>query len=400
MTANDSASLKQRTKPPILHSIFLTGGASASHPDLPDKIRRNIESFKAAHPGSEHFLHTDQTLRTFIEVHFDRAVLDAYDELVPLAYKADLGRYCLLYKTGGIYSDLSLFFFWGVCRDATHRIHVFRDRHSEAPWIVSNSIIAAPPGMTVFQECIDRICKHTTDRYYGLNSLCPTGPNLFGAALAASTPAGQIKNGLVVHVNQGFDAFPALAFLSKEGDLIAYRDKTSDGVATLGVSRNQTYNEGYEAREIYLSDIGRPKVFRAKEYLEKDQLIGGSLCVDGKTVLLTGVCGVAIFGPYIRLKKGHYSAELAFSGGPGLDEKLIGSYDIVCDFGRTTILPPASFSLKLTKDESLLPVNFSLSRDIEKLEIRINVKTTSTFRFHFLKIDARNKRTFWKKDDQ
>ena len=38
----------------------------------------------------------------------DSDVLNAFDMLKPLAYKADLARYCLIYKLGGWYADISL----------------------------------------------------------------------------------------------------------------------------------------------------------------------------------------------------------------------------------------------------------------------------------------------------
>lgn len=36
--------------------------------------------------------------------------LVAFDSLIPLAYKAGLGRYCLLLECGGLYTDLSIHF--------------------------------------------------------------------------------------------------------------------------------------------------------------------------------------------------------------------------------------------------------------------------------------------------
>ena len=44
--------------------------------------------------------------REFISKYFNKDVLEAYDTLLPGAYKADLWRYCILYKMGGIYMDI------------------------------------------------------------------------------------------------------------------------------------------------------------------------------------------------------------------------------------------------------------------------------------------------------
>lgn len=379
-----------KVKPLKLHSIFLTGHENCTPAIVPDKIRRNIDSFIEVHPNSEHVLYTDMTLRMFIKDHFDRPVLDAYDELVPLAYKADLGRYCILYTEGGIYSDIANHFFHGLCADIPDAIYVFRDMHSKAPWIVSTTIIAAPPELPVFKKCIERICRHTIEQYYGVNALCPTGPNLFGNELAASTPLHQIRNGLAVHVNTGFNIYPALALVSDQGDMIAYRNKTSAGINTLGVDIDYTYDQLYDSRRIYKSERNRPRIYWGNDYYAKRQLLNGSLCRDGNSVLLTNIRGIAIYGPYIMLKNGNYTAEFSFSGGSGCADRLIGSYDIVTDYGKTNLCPSAPFKLKLTAAETMLSFGFSLPRNIDKCEIRINIHSNSTFRFHCLKIYERS----------
>ena len=48
-----------------------------------------------------------KTREPFIEDNFEKDVLDSFDILKPGAYKADLFRYCILYKKGGIWSDLT-----------------------------------------------------------------------------------------------------------------------------------------------------------------------------------------------------------------------------------------------------------------------------------------------------
>jgi mannosyltransferase OCH1-like enzyme len=52
-----------------------------------------------------HFFDKDDR-RNFIKENFPKKVLDAYDTLLPGAYKADLWRYCVLYIHGGVYVDI------------------------------------------------------------------------------------------------------------------------------------------------------------------------------------------------------------------------------------------------------------------------------------------------------
>ena len=56
-----------------------------------------------------HYLFNDADCRAFIAREFPDDVLYAYDRLIPTAFKADLWRYCVLYKYGGVYLDIK----WG-----------------------------------------------------------------------------------------------------------------------------------------------------------------------------------------------------------------------------------------------------------------------------------------------
>jgi hypothetical protein len=60
-----------------------------------------------------HYLFDDYECRAFIAFEYPDDVLYAYDRLIPTAFKADLWRYCVLYKYGGAYMDIKLGFIGG-----------------------------------------------------------------------------------------------------------------------------------------------------------------------------------------------------------------------------------------------------------------------------------------------
>ena len=60
-----------------------------------------------------HYLFDDNECRAFIAREYPDHVLCAYDRLIPTAFKADLWRYCVLYKYGGVYLDIKLRFLGG-----------------------------------------------------------------------------------------------------------------------------------------------------------------------------------------------------------------------------------------------------------------------------------------------
>ena len=70
------------------------------------KMKENYEKLKSQNPQFRFYFYDDNMRREFISKHFNKDVLEAYDTLLPGAYKADLWRYCILYKMGGIYMDI------------------------------------------------------------------------------------------------------------------------------------------------------------------------------------------------------------------------------------------------------------------------------------------------------
>ena len=69
-------------------------------------MAKYVELLKEQNPEFEHYLYDDDDCRNFISKHFDEEVVEAFDLLIPGAYKSDLWRYCILYVTGGIYLDI------------------------------------------------------------------------------------------------------------------------------------------------------------------------------------------------------------------------------------------------------------------------------------------------------
>lgn len=235
------------------HSIYLTGHQPSA---LPDKIAVNLASFKKCYADFEHQLYTDDSLREFIQKNHPPEVLWAYDQLIPLAYKADLGRYCLLYRLGGIYADLSITFFQRVWLDEFpgKKIFLFRDGFSHAPWIVSNSILMARPGQFIFKYLIDKIVEHVKTHFYGFNPLCPTGPNLMGRAAAQLLEMDEFATGEVVRINKNPSTW-SYSYLIPSGEVLAVNVKLGNGLTSFGVANSDNYNDHWYARRIYKNEL-------------------------------------------------------------------------------------------------------------------------------------------------
>lgn len=75
---------------------------------LPPEIRQNIDKIRQMNPGWEYRLYDDDDIVTFISQNYHPRVLEYYLRINPDygAARADLFRYLLLYKRGGMYLDI------------------------------------------------------------------------------------------------------------------------------------------------------------------------------------------------------------------------------------------------------------------------------------------------------
>jgi mannosyltransferase OCH1-like enzyme len=65
-----------------------------------------VQSFRSS--GWQHKFYTDVESASFLDTHFPKEVREAYDTLLPGAFKADLFRYCVLLIYGGVYADVDI----------------------------------------------------------------------------------------------------------------------------------------------------------------------------------------------------------------------------------------------------------------------------------------------------
>ncbi len=90
------------TIPKLIHQTV------ASKDGLHPAYIANIAALRERNPGWEHRLYDDRDIEAFIAGNYDPSVLAAYRRLNPVfgAARADLFRYLLLYKQGGVYLDI------------------------------------------------------------------------------------------------------------------------------------------------------------------------------------------------------------------------------------------------------------------------------------------------------
>ena len=94
--------LKKEYSPVIPLNIYQTWNTK----QLPPRMQQRVDLLKLQNPRFNHYLYDDTDCYEFIKNNFEEKVLNAYEQLIPGAYKADLWRLCILYIYGGFYLDI------------------------------------------------------------------------------------------------------------------------------------------------------------------------------------------------------------------------------------------------------------------------------------------------------
>jgi len=110
---------------------------------------------------------------------------EAYTRLKPVAFKADLLRYCILYSEGGVWMDDDILLLQSL--DALtanmRRDHLFAfDRRVYklvgGPGQIWNAFMVAVPGSAVFKRAMVKISENVANEHHFYHSLYYTGPAL------------------------------------------------------------------------------------------------------------------------------------------------------------------------------------------------------------------------------
>lgn len=218
-----------------VHQILIVDGFALPR-RLPDPIAVHIASLRQVYPEARHALWSGEEVRALIDREFDRDVLWAFDLLKPYAYKSDLGRLCVLFAQGGLYSDIMLRHerAWDI--PARYGFGIFNQawRWRKTVSTVSNSLIWSQPRRPELAMTIERIVAHCRRRYYGDDPVDVTGPRVLGNACAAAA-ADRWRMMLPDDQYRGVHEAPSLEvdlpFVAREDDrtVVAVRPRREAG---------------------------------------------------------------------------------------------------------------------------------------------------------------------------
>jgi mannosyltransferase OCH1-like enzyme len=143
---------------------------------IPLAMFQAIQTIKKNNPRFKYYLFDDNDCRNFIKKHFNIDILNAYNRLIPGAYKADLWRYCVLYIHGGIYMDVK---YYPI--NNFKLVNLLEKEH----WVLDNggggiynALMVCKPRNEILLKAINQIVLNVKNKYYGGGFLDPTGPGL------------------------------------------------------------------------------------------------------------------------------------------------------------------------------------------------------------------------------
>jgi mannosyltransferase OCH1-like enzyme len=155
--------------------------------ELPPFMKQNFEILKSNNDEFEVILYDNDDCLDFLQKNFPEGIANAYIALKPGAYKADLWRLCILYKYGGIYSDIKIRsvndFKLIELTDKEYFVDfgIYYDEINKKKYrYVDNGFMVCKPQNPILLECINLIVENVKNKYYGFTPFDITGPTLLG----------------------------------------------------------------------------------------------------------------------------------------------------------------------------------------------------------------------------
>lgn len=123
--------------------------------EISPALQAFVDTWKEHNPEYTYKFYDDDMCDQFMK-EFDVRAWKAYRRIIPGAFKADLWRYCILYKYGGVYVDVDTVCL-GKIDDFLNETTEFVTPIDLDDKLLYNTFIAAAPGSKILKDCIDTI---------------------------------------------------------------------------------------------------------------------------------------------------------------------------------------------------------------------------------------------------
>ena len=164
--ATDPTASGKRRIPRIIHQTWFEPVDAPRYPHL----NRLQNSWKALQ-GWEYRFYTDDTAREYILAHFPIRFAQAYDAILPGAFKADFFRLVVLLREGGVYADIDVQLDTDLDSflDANISFFVPRDcpldRWPNSNYCLWNGFMGSVPGHPILVQAVEDLMNNVLNRF-------------------------------------------------------------------------------------------------------------------------------------------------------------------------------------------------------------------------------------------
>ena len=162
--------------PKVIYQTFKTKNLSKEMNDI-------VDSWKLHNTNYEYILYDNNECKEFIRSFFDSKVIDAYYKLRYGALRADLWRYCILYKYGGVYADLDTLCLDSIDNFITNKTEIMVPKDLWNSYHIFNSFIAIVPNHPIMDYCIKKIVNNVQNKINYPDKRDVTGPGVLGKSI-------------------------------------------------------------------------------------------------------------------------------------------------------------------------------------------------------------------------
>jgi mannosyltransferase OCH1-like enzyme len=159
---------------------------SWSSKDLEPALSLNVQNTKALNPEYEYRFYDDRDCRGFLLEHFGLNYANAFDALIPGAFKCDFWRYAVLYVNGGVYLDMDikpLYPFREILNSTDTFVSVADQENGlDMTKGIYQAFIASVPRHPILLYALQIAYVNIATRRISVNSLDITGPTVMGVA--------------------------------------------------------------------------------------------------------------------------------------------------------------------------------------------------------------------------
>ena len=228
---------------------------SSEENDISLSLLNNSQRLINLYPNYTYKLFDNNAIIKFLIQNFDSEILKTYESLIPFSYKSDFARYCLLYKLGGWYFDIGLKVTKPITINKNTNLVFFRDinLYSHTSWACAGGIIFAKQGNKIIKKAIQLVVENAKNNYYGLTPLCPTGPSLWGKAIATLGIDENVIIGDFIELTPNHERKNKAMVLS-DGTIVAFNKEAEGGdLKALGCKGTNNYNQYWNEKNIYIN---------------------------------------------------------------------------------------------------------------------------------------------------